>query len=60
MGNIGSFRRHVNITSERQRHQAKNEARANMQSIFRTQAESITRAGSLLGKRQIMVDSRSF
>jgi hypothetical protein len=50
MGNIGS---HLDITSERQRHQAKNAALANIQSYFqRVQAGPVMRAGQPAGKRQ--------
>ena len=47
MGNIGS---HVNITSERQRHQAKNEAQARSTIFSRDQVRPIARARQPAGQ----------
>ena len=57
MGNIGS---HVNITSERQRHQARKEAQA-ISTYFRgAQARPIMCAGSVSTNGELMLDSRCF
>jgi hypothetical protein len=58
MGNIGS---HANITSGRQRYQAKNEGAANMHSFQRAQARPIMSAGAALPvDDEVAVDSRCF
>jgi hypothetical protein len=58
MGNIGS---HVNITSERQRYQAKSEAPANTR-LFSESPSGVDSfaPGSLPATGKVMVDSRSF
>jgi hypothetical protein len=58
MGNIGS---HVDITSAWHGHQAKNEASANMHSIFREPNPGRSGApDSLAENGEVMVDSRCF
>jgi hypothetical protein len=58
MGNIGS---HVNITSGRERHQAKNAAPVNIQAIFsESKAGPVMAPGRLPANGEVSVDSRCF